>query len=164
MGRITGIFRTWEECQAFPTLQEAEEYLVGRRAKQCYVNWKSPGKEVARAQPASFVAGRALRATVKVLQEEETHPIRVQSCLDSGSDVNLASRGMLHDVHPIVCEEIANCGDSTEFTGEGTLWVFTSGAAHRIPALVATKAQLPFGCEVLLGVPVVDDLGVKLDE
>jgi hypothetical protein len=114
-------------------------------------------------RPASFVACRALRATVHVLQEGESKPIRVQACLDSGADVNLASRYLLHDVHPIVREDISNCGDSTEFTEEGTLWVVASGSAKGIPALVATKAQLPHACDVLLGVPGVDDLGVKLD-
>jgi hypothetical protein len=83
--------------------------------------------------------------------------------LDSGSDVNLASRFLLHGVHPILREAIANCGDETEFLEEGTLWVLTSGTSRKVPALVATKAQLPFGCDVLLGVPGVDDLGVKLD-
>ncbi len=175
VGRNVGIFRTWEECQSsvhgyrdaqfksFPTLQEAEAYLTGSRPKHCYVGWRRPAEGNAKARPASFLAGRALRATVKVLQEGETRPIRVQGCLDSGSDVNLAHRSMLHDVHPILRESISNCGDSTEFTEEGTLWVFASGTAHCIPALVATKAQLPFGCDVLLGVPGLDDLGVKLD-
>jgi hypothetical protein len=114
-------------------------------------------------RPASFVAGRAIRATVEVLQEGETQPIQVLGCLDSGSDVNLANRFILHDVHQIAWEDVSNCGDSTEFTEEGTLWVFTSGSVRRIPALVATGAQLPFGCDVLLGIPGVDDLGVKLD-
>jgi hypothetical protein len=175
VGRSTGIFLTWGECQAavhgysaaefksFKTRLEAEAYLGGTQAKRCYVSWRVAGEKTTPARPASFVAGRALRATVKVLQEGETRPILVQSCLDSGSDVNLANRIMLHDVHPILREAIANCGDQTEFSEEGTLWVFTSGTARCIPALVATTAQLPFGCDILLGVPGVDDLGVKLD-
>ena len=175
VGRRIGVFRTWEECQdsvkgysgaqykAFPTLSEAENYVGSRRGKRCYVHWVAPGKAVPGPRPASFVAGRALRATVEVLQEGETQAIMIQGCLDSGSDVNLASRYVLHDVHEIVREDISNCGDSTEFTEEGTLWVFTSGSVRRIPALVATTSQLPFGCDVLLGIPGVDDLGVKLD-
>jgi hypothetical protein len=35
---------------------------------------------------------------------------------------------------------------------------------REVPALVAVGAQLPFGCDVLLGVPGVDELGVHLDE
>jgi transposase InsO family protein len=175
VGRSTGIFLTWGECQdsvngyraaefkSFKTRREAEAYLGVTQAKRCYVGWRVAREETAPARPASFVAGRALRATVKILQEGETRPILVQSCLDSGSDVNLANRIMLHDVHPILREAIANCGDQTEFSEEGTLWVFTSGSARCIPALVATTAQLPFGCDVLLGIPGVDDLGVKLD-
>ncbi len=175
VGRRVGVFRTWEECQrsvsgyssaefkSFPTMQEAEAYLRAPRTKHCYVTWAAPGQSERKPRPASFIAGRALRAIINVLQEGETRPLPVRSCLDSGSDVNLTSRFVLHDVHDIVREDISNCGDSTEFTEEGILWVFTSGSVQRIPALVATTAQLPFGCEVSLGVPGVDDLGVKLD-
>ncbi len=151
------------QFKSFATREKAEAYLAEPRTKHCYVGWRRPAERIAKARPASFVAGRALRATVKVLQEGETKPIRVQGCLDSGSDVNLANRIMLHDVHPILRESISKCGDSTEFTEEGTLWVFASGTVDCIPALVATKVQLPFGCDILLGVPGVDDLGVKLD-
>jgi hypothetical protein len=57
----------------------------------------------------------------------------------------------------------SNCGDETSFAEEGTLRILTAGAVKEVPALVACKAQLPFGCDVLLGVPGVDDLGVQLD-
>jgi hypothetical protein len=168
VGRTREVFRTWDECKqsvsgyraaefkSFPTVQEAEEFLASPRTKYCYVN-------VAKPRPASFVAGRALRAKVELLQEGEAQSISVQGCLDSGSDVNLASRHLLHDVHRIIREDVSNCGDVTAFAEEGTLWVMATGSAVSIPALVAAKAQLPFSCDVLLGVPGMDDLGVKLD-
>jgi hypothetical protein len=106
---------------------------------------------LAQPSPTSFEGGKALRATLRLLHgESQAH--EYISCLDSGSDVNLANRHLLHDVHPIDVEELSNCGAETPFREEGTLRVFLSGAVVCVPALVATKAQLPFGCE-----------GVKLD-
>ena len=113
----------------------------------------------------SFRGGRALRAVLHVLQEGETQTYEHICCLDSGSDVNLASRHLLHDVRQISSEAVLkNVGDDTKFTEEGTLKILVSGTIRCIPALVATKAQRPHECEVLLGVPGVDDLGVQLDE
>jgi hypothetical protein len=108
----------------------------------------------------SFVGGRALRAVVRVVQEGETCTHEYVCCLDSGSDVNLATRHLLHDVRRIDSEVVFNCGDETSFAEEGTLRILTAGTVKEVPALVAGKAQLPFGCDVLLGVPGVDDLGV----
>jgi hypothetical protein len=96
VGRRVGFVRTWEECQrsvsgyssaeckSFLTIQKAEAHVKGPRTKYCYVNWTAPEKAATKPRPASFVAGRALRATVTVLQEGETRPIQVQGCLDSG--------------------------------------------------------------------------------
>jgi hypothetical protein len=113
--------------------------------------------------PTSFQGGRALRATLRVLQEGETQAHEFMCCLDSGSDMNLANRSLLHDVHPVEFEEIAHCGIETQFQEEGTLRVFLCGDVVEVPALVAVKEQLPHGCTVLLSVPGVDDLGVRLD-
>ena len=76
----------------------------------------------------------------------------------------LANRHLLHDVRRIEREAISNCGDETEFAEEGTLRLLVSGSVRSVPALVASKAQLPFSCAVLLGVPGVDDLDVHLDD
>ncbi len=84
-------------------------------------------------------------------------------CLDSGSEVNLASRYLLHDVHHIAFEGVSNCGSETVFHEQGTLVVFVEDSIRRILALVANEAQLPFECGVLLGVPGLDHLGVQLD-
>jgi hypothetical protein len=70
----------------------------------------------------------------------------------------------LHDVRRIDSESVANCGDETSFAEEGTLRNLTAGDVREVPALVATKSQLPSGCGILLGVPGVDDLGVHLDD
>jgi hypothetical protein len=40
----------------------------------------------------------------------------------------------------------------------------SSGTVSTVPALVAIPDQLPSDCDVLLGIPGVDDLGVHLDE
>ena len=111
----------------------------------------------------SFVGGRALRAVVKVLHEGESGTRECICCLDSGSDVNLAERHLLHDVRKIDFGSVANC-DETSFAEEGTLRILTAGYVREVPALVATKAQLPSRCGILLDVPGVDDLGVHLDD
>ncbi len=69
--------------------------------------------------PSSFVGGRALRAVVRVLQEGETTTNEYLCCLDSGSDVNLAKRHLLHSVRSIETEAISNCGDETRFIERG---------------------------------------------
>ncbi len=76
--------------------------------------------------PTSFSGGRALRAVVHVLQEGETHTYEYLCRLDSGSDVNMASRHLLHDVRTIAVKGISNCGDETSFDEEGTLKLLVS--------------------------------------
>ncbi len=73
---------------------------------------------------------------------------------------------MLHNVRKIERESVSTCGDETVFVEEGTLVLLVSGTIRKVPALVAVspESQLPFGCDVLLGVPGVDDLDVRLDE
>jgi hypothetical protein len=174
VGRTIGVFDTWVECQSvvngiraaefrsFYSFLEARDYVMSGRnnRKICYMTLAHLAPALA---PTSFQGGRALRATLRVLQEGETHAHEFMCCLDSGSDVNLANRSLLHDVHPVEFEEIAHCGVETQFTEEGTLRVLLRGDVVEVPALVAVKEQLPHGCAVLLGVPGVDDLGVRLD-
>ena len=115
--------------------------------------------------PTSFTGWRSLRAIVHVLQEGETNTYEHICCLDTGSDyVNLASRYLLHDVRPVSMESVRTGGNDTQFTEEGILRILVSGEIRSIPALVATKAQRPHECEVLLGVPAVGDLGVQLEQ
>jgi hypothetical protein len=168
VGRQVGVVNTWDECKAlvdgvraaefrsFHTAQEANEYVRSAKIvrKVNYMNLK----------PSSFVGGRSMRATVQVIQEGEARTQEYLCCLDSASDVNLAKRHLLHDVRRIESEAINNCGDETRFTEEGTLRLFVSGSVRELPALAASKAQLPFECEVSLGVPGVDDLGIRLDD
>ncbi len=113
---------------------------------------------------SSFRGGRALRAFVRVMQDGEEGAVQYRCCLDSGSDVNLATRHLLHNVRRIKAESLRHSGEETEFTEDGILRLLVSGSVREVPALVATVSQLPFECEVLLGVPGVDDLGVRLDE
>jgi hypothetical protein len=174
VGRTIGVFDTWVECQAvvtgiraaefrsFYSFSEARDYVMPgqNNRKICFMTFAQSAPALA---PTSFHGRRALRATLRVLQEGETQAHEFMCCLDSGSDVNLANRILLHDVHPVEFEEIAHCGVETLFQEEGTLRVFLRGDVVEIPALAAVKEQLPHGCAVLLGVPGVDDLGVRLD-
>jgi hypothetical protein len=105
-------------------------------------------------------------AVVRVVQEGESVAREHTCCLDTGSDVNISVRHLLHEVRKIEKESVSTCGDETEFAEEGILYLFVSGTIRKVPALVAVtpKIQLPFGRDVLLGVPGVDDLGVRLDD
>jgi hypothetical protein len=80
------------------------------------------------------------------------------------SDINLAAREFLHDVHEICVADVQNCGSTTEFTSEGLLKVLINGEVVVVPALVASPNQLPHGCGALLGIPGLNSLGVQLDE
>ncbi len=169
VGRQPGVCDTWAECKARVDGVSGAEFRSFRTAKEAmdYVKVAQLGRKVnymnLSVAKTSFVGGRALRAVVRVVQEGETRTHEYLCCLDSGSDVNLAKRHLLHDVRRIDSELVSNCGDETSFAEEGTLRILTAGAVKEVPALVACKAQLPFGCDVLLGVPGVDDLGVQLD-
>jgi hypothetical protein len=113
-------------------------------------------------QTSSFVGGKALRAWVDIL-DGSSEDLQVFCGLDSGADVNLARRSLLHDVRHVETGVVFNCGESTSFTEEGTLLVSVKGEIVEVPALAATKTQLPSHCSVLLGVPGLDALGVMLD-
>ncbi len=169
VGRKVGVFSTWEECKAvvnginasefhsFPTEREAMDYVRSRKMVRtvCYMN----------LAPSSFVPGRAMRAVIRVVQEGEPLARTHKCCLDTGSDINISIRHLSHDVRKIEKESISTCGDETAFVEEGTLVLLVSGAIRKVPTLVAVSPNhLPFGCDVLLGVPGVDDLDVRLNE
>jgi hypothetical protein len=71
-------------------------------------------------------------------KEKPKHTSLCAASTRSGSDVNLANRSLLHDVHPVEFEDIKHCGVETQFTEEGTLRVFLRGdVVEKVPALVA---------------------------
>ena len=167
-GRNVGIFHSWEECErhvsgvasehkSFGTLEEAQAYLRVRRTN--YMLHQRPAK-----RGSSFVGGRALRAELEVWQDGFADSLRVECALDTASDVNYARIELLHDVHDVVSDEIRTGAGKTEFTREGILKVLSQGEVLSIPALVATTEQLPRSCDVLLGIPGLDGLGVSIDE
>jgi hypothetical protein len=167
-GRQIGVFSSWAKCEplvrgfqraeykSFWTLREARAYVLEGMAAE--MNAKRNGQ----MQVSSFVGGKALRAWIDVL-DGSSEDLQVFCGLDSGADVNLALCSLLHDVRPIENGELFNCGESTSFVEEGTLQVSVNGEIIAVPALAATKAQLPARCSVLLGVPGLDALGVLLD-
>jgi hypothetical protein len=173
VGRQVGVFDSWDECRAvvdgvsnsefrsFSSRQEAA-YYVSTGVRNRRANMMMIASAV--ALTLSFRGGRALRAFVHVLQEGETHTYEYLCRLDSGADVNMASRHLLHNVRTIAPQGISNCGDETSFNEEGVLKLLISGEVKCVPALVATKEQLPHKCHVLLGIPGLDDLGIQLDE
>jgi hypothetical protein len=166
-GRNVGIFHSWEECErhtkgiysefkSFNTLEEAQAYLTGPR-----LNFMAMRK----AKPASsFVGGKALRAKIDIWKDGHVDGLRTECGLDTMSDVNLAISELLHDVHDIVVDKVRNASGRSEFAREGTLKVLCDGEVLCLPALVATRAQLPRLCDVLLGVSGLDSLGVCVDQ
>ncbi len=76
------------------------------------------------------------------------------------SDVNLAIIELLHDVHDVLADAVRSGAGTSELTREGMLKILQNGEVVCIPALVATASQLPRSCDVLLGIPGLDRLGV----
>ncbi len=84
--------------------------------------------------------------------------------LDTMSDVNMAPVELLHDVHEIDADDVRGCGGATAFTHEVILKVLQDGNVVCMPALVVKASQLPRLCDVSLGVPGLDRLGVCVDQ
>jgi hypothetical protein len=84
--------------------------------------------------------------------------------IDTQSDVSLATRSLLSDVHTIAPDDIHGIGPSVTFTEMGFLDLLAEGRMVRVPALVANPDHLPSRCSALLGMPAILELGVKLDE
>jgi hypothetical protein len=167
-GRRPGIYSTWEECEQqtkgyanaefkrFDTLDLAREFMMGRRLN--FMMYRSPSRP-----DSSFVGGKALRAQIDVWQDGHADSTRVECGLDTMSDVNMAVVELLHEVHDIIVDAVVGCAGRTAFSREGTLKILHEGEVHSLPALVASPSQLPRSCDVLLGVPGLDALGVSTD-
>jgi hypothetical protein len=114
--------------------------------------------------PSSFVGGKALRARLDVWQDGHADSLRVECGLDTMSDVNMAVAEFLHEIHDIRIDGVSSTAGQTTFAKEGTLKVLYEGQVVCLPALVASSSQLPRSCDVLLGIPGLDALGVSIDE
>ncbi len=167
-GRSIGIFHSWEECErqvknvpsefkSFHTLEEAKEYMNCVRYTFMLVRMGTK-------PTSSFVGGRALRAKMDTWQDGHTDALCTECGLDTMSDVNMTVPEILHEIHDIFTDDVNGCVGSTAFTCEGTLKVLCDGEIVHLPALVATRGQLPRSCDVLLGIPGLDQLGVCIDE
>jgi hypothetical protein len=75
-------------------------------------------------------------------------------------------REHLSQVHPILADTISGIAGEAVFTEEGTLNVFSATKRRRVslPALVAPRHQIPFGCIALLGVPALQRLDVAIEQ
>jgi hypothetical protein len=173
-GHVPGVYYTWPECEAnvkgvsneyksFKTYEAAVEwYNIGRPAPSPRLEcWTT---ELRGIPSTSFVSGTGLRALADVYQDGHQQTTSVVCGLDSMSDVTLALEEFLHDVHDIETESLSTTGSSATFDREGTLKLLVNSEIIEIPSLVATAAQLPRICGILLDVPGLDALGVQLDE
>ncbi len=106
-GRQIGVFSSWAKCEplvlgfqraeyrASWTLPEARAYVLEGKTAAMNVQLKH-----CRMQTSSFAEGKVLRAWIDVL-DGSSEDLQVFCGLDSGADVNLAPRPLLHDVRPI---------------------------------------------------------------
>jgi hypothetical protein len=117
---------------------------------------------------SSFQGGTAVNATASVRDPRDPHhPLATRPILvglDSYSDVTVASRDIVYNVHPVL-EHLSTSGGNTEYTEEGLVDIVDGPCSfHTIPALVATQpTHLPRKCLLLLGVPQLNELDIKLD-
>ncbi len=103
-------------------------------------------------------------ARVDVWQDGYEDALRVDCALDTMSDVNLALVELLHEVYNIVVDDVRGTAGLTTFAKEGTLKILHEGEVLCLPALVVVASQLPRSCDVLLGVPGLNSLGVNVDD
>ena len=140
-----------------------EFYEVPRPVElMCYMQNVQPSSSP--SSSSSFTGGRALRARIHILPDGHPEPFDITAGIDTLSDVSLAPRDLLSDVHPISPDSVRGSGHTATFSEEGLLDIMYGGRLTRIPALVASEQQLPALCQVLLGVPAISDLGVALDD
>jgi hypothetical protein len=168
--RRIGVFESWAECRAMDggwfqlcRVSVFSYPMEGRR----FHEGRTRHEESKLYEPLFIIVVRRRKSIAGNREGPPSRRDRLSEylcCLDSGADVNLASRQLLHDVHPIRTEGLSNCGEVIDFAEEGTLRLFASGTVRTVPALVATAEQFPSDCDVLLGIPGLDDLGVHLDE
>ncbi len=145
------------EFKSFQTLAEAKGYM--NCVRYTFMLLRRGTKPA-----SSFVGGKALRAKIDIWQDGHADALRTECGLDTMSDVNMAVPELLHEIHDISGDDVNGCAGSTAFTREGTLKVLCDGEIMHMPALVATRQQLPRSCDVLLGIPGLDQLGVCIDE
>ena len=167
-GRSIGIFNSWEECerQVKGVPSEFKNFQTLAEAKECMNCVRYTFMSVRRGPKptSSFVGGKAIRAKMDIWQDGHADALRTECGLDTMSDVNMAVLELLHEIHDILGDDVNGCAGSTAFTREGTLKVLCEGEIIHLPALVATREQLPHSCDVLLGIPGLDQLGVCIDE
>ncbi len=114
------------------------------------------------ATTGSFQPGKALRAIADVLIGQEAEPVSVTVGLDTMSDVTFASPSLLTNLRP-THTNVRGVGAASAFEAEGTLRVMVDGECIEMPALAASKEQLPHACLALLGMPAIGALNVSLD-
>ena len=72
---------------------------------------------------SAFAGGIALKAIVRVLPAGKAAPTPCRAGIDTLSDVSLAPRELLTDIHPISPDLVHSTGAVTEFTEQGFIGV-----------------------------------------
>ena len=114
--------------------------------------------------PSAFAGGVALKAIVQILPAGDPDAVAMSAGIDTLSDVTLATRELLSDIHTIVPDEVRSAGATTAYAEEGTLSIYIDHQVFRVPALVATAHSLPLETKIILGMPALYQLNVSIDE
>ena len=114
-------------------------------------------------QRSVFNAGSAVRATGSLCAPVTNTSTAVVIGLDSFSDVTLCRRSLLHNVHRIQPDDVTGTGGVTTYHEQGDMAVEHDGDIVFVPALAAPASHLPSDCDVLLGVPGIDQLHADLN-
>jgi hypothetical protein len=116
--------------------------------------------------PSSFAGGN----TIKVLAQighNLADRANFKVAIDTQSDVTTTLEQHLTEVREIVPDQIHGLSGSSLFSQEGRLHVYMSASRHQtvsLPALVASRHQLPFDCVTLLGVPAILKLEIAVEK
>jgi hypothetical protein len=81
----------------------------------------------AQTDASSFVGGTAMKATIEVIPDGHQTPIIISTGVDTLSDVSLAARSVLSNVHPVSPDQVQGSGGVSVFQEEGLLDIFADG-------------------------------------
>jgi hypothetical protein len=141
----------------------------------CDGNWSSPFDQLPLSTPlphfsdpplqfvqSTFTGGRGLTAIIDVSVSGSFSSANIPVGIDTLSDVNLAQREHLHDVHPICDENVRGTGGVTSFNEIGHLHITIDGTVAKVPAFVASIDRLPRKCSAVLGIPGIEQMGIDV--
>jgi hypothetical protein len=112
---------------------------------------------------SAFVGGRGIHAYATINVPGDDLPRDISSGIDTLSDINMAARELLFNVHAISEDQVRGTAGTARFREQGCLRVLLDDTVLEMPCLVADPRGLPLRCEAVFGVPAIPDLGLDLN-